>query len=267
MIFVALMSLNHALILDCTYSFKNSYGGLNYLYACTARVFVGDGRNVSEKSTNHLPGYNNSDVQFLEIRNQSLRLSPRNFYLFFPNLVSLDLGHTELEEISNADLFGLSKLKVLQVHYNRLQVIENDLFKYSPSMIQISIDVNQIKHVGHNVFDHLRDLRSIWFGRNTCLSQDVDNNRTAVEILIIDLMRNCPATIEQTETRIINGDEFQAQISRQIAEQIEPLNDKIDSNRIELKTDITGLEEQLRIIQHRLELLEGGTSCGVSGGA
>lgn len=168
---MALVSLNRALNLDCTYSFKISWNLDNH-YTCTDRaVFVGDSRNVTQVSTKHLPGFTNSDVQFLQIRDQSLRLPPRDFYLFFPNLVALDLDRDELEEISNDVPKGMPKLKEFQVHYNsRLQVLENDLFKHNPKLTYISVDRNQIRHVGHNIFDHLYKLVYIWSTVNTCNS-------------------------------------------------------------------------------------------------
>lgn len=141
------------------------------------------------------------------------------------------------------------------VDTNRLQVIESDLFVYNPSLMALAVQKNEVKHIGHNVFDHLNELTSIHFSLHACSNQDANDARAAVELIIFNLQRNCPATIEQTELRIVNGTKFQVKTNLQIAEQIEPLNEKVNSNHLQLKSDIAELTEKLQRLEHRLEQL------------
>lgn len=192
---------------------------------------------MTDVTHNHLLGRNHSDVQHLLIGSQPLRLPPRDIHLFFPNLESIKITRAELTEITSEDLKGLPLLKQLILHENRLQSIESDLFKHNSALTGLSIWGNQIKHVGHNVFDRLHGLSSFYFRNNTCMNPlNIDDDRAAVELLIFNLVRNCPATIEMTETRIVNGIEFQVQAERKIAEKLEPTEERL--NRLERRLDL-----------------------------
>lgn len=238
LVFLALASLNQALVLDCTYARANRWKITN-MYSCIAKVlFIGDDRIVTNVSSNHLAGYTNNDVQHFAIDNHaSMVYPPRDIHLFFPNLISIGMTNNGFTEISKEDLKGLTQLKQITLNLNKIQEVPADLFIDNPSMIAISFHQNKIRHVAHNVFDHLRELKSVEFASNTCHSQNVNENRAAVELLIFNLKRNCPATIEMTEARILSSFEFRSQANR-----------------------TAELEERMRRLEHRLEILESGAS-------
>lgn len=207
------------------------------MYSCIARVvFIGDVRIISDITSNHLLGYTNDDVQHFAIDGQvSVIYPPRDLHLFFPNLISIGMTSNGLTEISKEDLVGLTQLKQITLFKNDIQVVAADLFINNPFMTAISFHKNQIRHVAHNVFDQLQELKTIEFALNICHNEMVYDDREAVELLIFNLKRNCPATIEMTEARIINGIEFQLQANR-----------------------TAELENKLMMLEHRLQILEGG---------
>lgn len=207
------------------------------MYSCIARVvFIGDVRIISDITSNHLLGYTNDDVQHFAIDGQaSVIYPPRDLHLFFPNLISIGMTSNGLIEISKEDLVGLTQLKQITLFKNDIQVVAADLFIDNPFMIAISFHKNQIRHIAHNVFDQLQELKTIEFALNICHNEMVYDDREAVELLIFNLKRNCPATIEMTEARIINGIEFQLQANR-----------------------TAELEKKLMMLEHRLQILEGG---------
>lgn len=110
----ALLSLvvtTNSLILDCTYSAINVWM-VNNAYTCTARViFVGNPQLITDVSTNHMAGRNNSDVKGVRIRSQPIEFIPFGLSNFFPNLESIDMAFSTVRTVSKNAFKGLKKIK------------------------------------------------------------------------------------------------------------------------------------------------------------
>lgn len=240
-----MVGMSDCIILDCEYSVVA--WAIATEYTCTARViFVGDAREVSDVTENHMEGRNNSDVKGLLIYNQNITFTPRNIHLFFPNVVAFSLFNNTIEEITPVALGGLHKLRYFNFLYNHLQVVESDLFDESPLLEWIDFGYNPIRHVAHNVFKHLNLLENLNFTLTTCISQSAVGSDD-VELLKFQLIVACPATFEMTETKIVNGIELHNQINRQINDAINPLTKML-----------LEIEENQKALEHRVDILEGG---------
>lgn len=215
--------MSDALILDCTYSMVHSWKVV-HLYTCTAKViFVGDPRNVSDVSHNHMNGKNNDDVQAVIIRTKEMTLMARDLYKFFPNLRSIDMYNSAVGEVHKEDFRNLTKLTEINLRGNQIKTLKSDLFSDNLNLEALNFISNPIKHVDHKVFDPLVKLTSLHFELVACFSQGFANNRANVELLIFRLFVNCPPSFEMTEQRILNGTQLKASTDTQVYNQIFPL--------------------------------------------
>lgn len=155
---------SEALILECTYSVL-SFWRVPSIYTCTGRiVFSGDPRFNTEVSQNHLEGRSDSDVAGVRIRDQAVGFVPLGINNFFPNLESFDMMRSDVAEVSSEALRGLSRLRQFSLFVNRVQIIDEALFRDNPHVIGISFGNNIVRHVAHKVFDHLSHLDSLGIG-------------------------------------------------------------------------------------------------------
>lgn len=249
----SMVTICNGIILDCEYSFKDNWNIAN-IYTCTARIIsVGDYRNVSDVTFNHLDDLTNADVKGLIFENQILDFAPFNIHSFFPNLESFDLSSGLVDELTSDHLTGLKELQQFRFENNTLRIIESNLFNENPLLTWISFDGNPVRHVGHNVFDELELLHSLSLSGNddACTNQTASNSRTDVDLLLFQLIVKCPPTFEMTENKIVNGLPLQEKIDQQIAL-------KVDLDPI--TATLLQIEENLRELELRVEELEGSES-------
>lgn len=249
---LSLIVTTNALILDCTYSVVNVWM-VNNLYTCTARViFVGELQFITDVSTNHMAGRNNSDVKGVQIRSQPLESIPFGLVNFFPNLESIDMSSSTVKTVSKRAFEGLKKIKQLHMNDCKVQVIESDLFTESPTWIAISFNRNLVRHVGYGAFDNLPNLTHIHFTGTTCINE-VTTTLAATEIIKFRFIVNCPPTFKMTETKIIRGNQLQGQTEHQIVEHFNPLNGTV----LALRADIRILINEVQTLRRRVDMLEG----------
>lgn len=163
----------------------------------------GDPRSVIEVGGEHMALKSNSDVLQVSIREKRVKFIPRHLGAYFPNLESLDMLNSGVEDVSRADLIGLPKLKQLYLQGNEVKVLENDLFAANPMLVFISFHGNPINHIGHGVFDNLTELTNIHLhgNGNVCLNSYAES-RAATLALITKIVINCPPTLEMTVEKL-----------------------------------------------------------------
>lgn len=237
------------------------------VYGCHAAIiFIGDIRIVTNVTGDgHLHGLSNNDVKAFVGNGGILKHAPHNLHEFYPNLEVLEMLGVELEEISAEALSGLYKLRTLIVPYNKIKVIGNDLFKNNPLMIGVSIHNNLIRHVAHNVFDHLDRLERILFQLTSCMDAAA-GTPDELNLLKFRLSVNCPPTFEMIQERILSGDEFQKKVDQRAAEIVSPLNSKLnevaqqllhaDHRLNEAEAKLNEVDQQLLGADHRLKEVE-----------
>ena len=197
------------------------------LYTCNARViFSGDPKFVEEVSTNHLAGRNNNDVNGILIQNLNLGFIPGNISNFFPNLHTINAVVCGITEIKREDIKSFRKLQQFDVDQNNIREIPNGFFEENLDLLFISFSNNPMRHIAHNVFDHLNSLERLHFGANFCINT-YGQNRTAVLDLMFRVAVNCPPTFEmifeRTAAKILYGTELEKKIDEQVSERINPL--------------------------------------------
>ncbi|CRL03192.1 CLUMA_CG016786, isoform A [Clunio marinus] len=219
---------------------------VTFIYTCTGRIdFIGDPKNVSNVSQNHIEGRNNIDVLGIFVENQTLGFLPRNIDNFFPNLESLVFRHTRIENLFPSDLRVFPNLIQIDLRGNFIRQLDFHFFKNNLRLSAISFNCNPLNHIGHGVFDVLDELTSLWTP-GTCNPLLIVNNRTQVVSGIRDFPRLCPPTFEMIEREILTGKSFERAVDERIADRINPLT-----------MQVFQLRQELIQLEHRIAVLEG----------
>lgn len=122
----------------------------------------------------HLPTKNNDDVIAFKADAARFEYFPRGLEKIFKNLLSILINYSRLREIRQIDLKPFPKLKHLDLFDNKLEFLEQDLFKFNRDLEVIWLSSNNIKVVDWSTFDGLKKLKSLYMGDNICVRQSAD---------------------------------------------------------------------------------------------
>lgn len=109
----------------------------------------------------------------------------------------MSIKYSKLREIHQYNLAPFTELIHLSLIGNDLQVIEEDLFKFNPRLMDISLEYNHIQHVEPNVFNELKELRNIYFNFNPCVMHTNYDQWMEVNITS-EIYENCKPRIDDS---------------------------------------------------------------------
>lgn len=189
--FLLLISL--AVLIDGVVVFCDFKNGSAYGYQCHVKYLQIKSkldRTITDVAGDHLSGKSNDDVKFFNCVNHVVKYYPLNLTNTFKNLETVSIYNATLSEIHAEDLqqFG-GKLKKFWNQYNVIEVLEADLFKFTPNVELVSFSSNKIKHVDDGVFRDLKKLSALYLGGNLC--NYTANNRTSVLDLVPKIEGTC----------------------------------------------------------------------------
>lgn len=166
------------------------------MYTCEANVSLDGSLRRLESVT--YKGGNLNDVKNLQIRFQEkFKDIPNNIYRLFPNLESLHIRLTGIEYIGKEHLFGLTKLRSLDLIDNKIKNIGSNLFEYQPNQIEgISFALNPVVHIGYDVFTQMSKLKTFHFHTYSsscvsCYNGRVDDDISGVAKMIVAVNLKC----------------------------------------------------------------------------
>jgi len=138
------------------------------------------------------PNYtNNDDVKGLSIANQTTSYFVEGIENVFKNLQAIEIDNCGLKIISKSDLQRYPKLKGLYLQFNRLHVLEKDLFVLNKDLQYINLHGNNLKYIDIETLP-LLSLTFVNFGGNRCLDVAVEvSNRTALRHLKSTISESC----------------------------------------------------------------------------
>lgn len=146
------------------------------IYGCSEAKVEGDIfsiRKVVAVSRNHISGKSDEDVELFRNSDDSHKIKfPREIGFFFPNLMVLSLAKAGLVKISCEDLKFLTKLRFLILTANKLTSLESDLFKHTPNLEYLHLELNLIKSFGQNILHPIPKLKRFYVYNNTCMNDD-----------------------------------------------------------------------------------------------
>lgn len=188
------VSLSCALVIECVYSPDLSWSHGGRMYSCHG-LFINTGglKFVEELRGKHVDGKSNLDVKgFYTHNDKVVNFIPINLGDFFPNLVNVQFGRTQLLTISSNDLRQFSNLEYLFVQNNKLEKLDANLFQFTPKLRGIFLSGNLVKSVGKNVLSNLKNLTSVDFSMNTCISVYATTPQ-GIQELKQQLITSCPS--------------------------------------------------------------------------
>lgn len=145
-----------------------------------------------------------TDVNILHIFHQMINYFPKGLDKFFPNLEAIQLLHSPLKTIEQADIrpFG-SKLKKFILGGNQIESLDSDLFEYNSELRWIGFQENNLKSVGKNILRPLKKLQRAYFDDNECIDKAA-MNENQVQVLVAELEEKCPG-LEKSITSEISS--------------------------------------------------------------
>ena len=88
---------------------------------------------------------------------------PQNIDKFFNNLTILEIHSSDLQEVRQHDLKPFTKLKGLFLSNNSIHILEKNIFKYNEDLQVVWLNMNPLKYMDPNIFDHLTGIKSLNF--------------------------------------------------------------------------------------------------------
>lgn len=194
------VSSQDVLNFECHF-FTSAWVVIDVQYACKAQVsYIFGGRNLTTVIGIHETGRNNSDVKMLLVHDQmQLKSIPGNMEKFFPNLYGLEFLNGNIETVTAADLKPFPDLKLLNLGFQKLVVLESDLLQDTPKLEWINFSSNLLKVIGSGLLTGLSELSTAFFLRNPCVSLQSLSHETMPNLQLL-LSENCPFDEKTTVT-------------------------------------------------------------------
>lgn len=146
-----------------------SYWGTKYSCVVSDLSTSYNDRFVTTIHGQHLEGRTNEDVVKVLIEHQSCPYLPINLGEHFKNLDTLYVMKSKVMHLTNDDLTGLTKLKILDVSYNPIKRIHSDYFKGHGSIEIISFYDCDLNYIEVGALDPLVNLKEGHFQFNECI--------------------------------------------------------------------------------------------------
>lgn len=147
--------------------------------------------NVERAIGSHESGRSNDDVKVLNIQAINCAQIPSGFENSFKNLEGIFAFSSEKKILVADDLRPFTKLKYLDISFNRIENLPSDVFASTPQMEWIDFSDNRLKLVGLNILDSLTKLHYANFATNICINE-LGRDKTDIERNIKRLLRlNC----------------------------------------------------------------------------
>jgi hypothetical protein len=194
--FILLISipLASSVILDC--KFEDSVWDVMFgqMYSCrliSNPAITDPGMVVTAVNGNHVDSMSNANVTGLRtVQLNVVNYMPLGISHLLPNLDSIIIESSHLQELRQSDLQQFPKLKYLNIYINDIKTLERDLFKFNPMLAFIRLYSNKIMQVHPTAFDNLNNLAYLDLNDNVCITGDADTGQKIV-ILIQQMKDQC----------------------------------------------------------------------------
>jgi hypothetical protein len=142
------------------FSLSVEYPG-RYLYTCESfnlRV-SGESTHITSVVGEHDSGMAHKDVVVLRNIFSRTRFIPNNIASFFPNLFHLYAPSSRIQSVRRRNFIGMMDLHTLDLRYNEIETLNNDVFLDLFNLEILSLSGNFIKKLPSNAFLNLHSLR------------------------------------------------------------------------------------------------------------
>ncbi|MEE6483503.1 hypothetical protein FKM82_013572 [Ascaphus truei] len=123
-----------------------------------------------------LPSLPNSfplDIRKLLAANNHIQTIPADLFLFYGDLVYLDLRNNSLTSLEEGTFSSSTKLVFLDLSYNNLTQLDAGVFKSAGKLIKLSLGNNNLSDVHEAAFESLESLQVLELNDNNLQSLSV----------------------------------------------------------------------------------------------
>lgn len=156
---------------------------------------------ITSLSNNHNAGYNNLDVKYIYIHNQTLSSLPENLSKVFPNLQGIEIQNSNFLTILKSDLENFKGLKLFSSWFSDIQFLEENLFEFNLELQWIAFRQSNLTSVGGNLIPANFNISKIVradFRNNPCVNVNTVDPADILRLLTVRLAEMCPAPITTT---------------------------------------------------------------------
>lgn len=195
-----LITIISSIKIDCNFftDTRKSYG----CEVISLEIQSNDNRIIDEVTGDQLNNKSTSQVTYFASQHKTVKFFPVNLELFFASLETISIYNASLMEIDKNDLKPFGSLKKLMLYHNLIEIIEADLFEFTPNLILLCLQFNKIKTVESGAFGGLNNLVLLHF-HNPCFSGDGFNRRVVLELLD-RIYGECDGSVEEDNLELKN---------------------------------------------------------------
>lgn len=175
------LSYVESVVVECEFKNHKKYG-----YMCDVidlRITSKDDRTVNVVIGDHLDDRTDSDVTVFNSTRFTVKYFPLELTSFFDNLEFVHIERANLSEVHSSDLQQFDdKLKKLWLGYNLIDILEADLFVFSPNLETISFYFNNLRFIDDGTFKGLEELFDLQL-QNPCIDNYATTREDAVALI------------------------------------------------------------------------------------
>ncbi|XP_006005246.1 leucine-rich repeat-containing protein 38 [Latimeria chalumnae] len=143
-----------------------------------------------DQGLSNLPSSFPLDVRRLFMANNQIQVIPADFFIFYGDLIYLDLRNNCLTSIEDGTFFSSAKLVFLDLSYNNLTSLGAGVFKSAEKLIKLSLGNNNLVDVDEAAFESLESLQVLELNNNSLESINVAILKSLPLIRILRLEGN-----------------------------------------------------------------------------
>lgn len=227
---------------------EDTYAGK--IYACYAdgngKIWDLKSPEITYINGTHLAGKTDECVKEFVIHHSKVKYFPKNILSFFPNCESISIYPSEISKLSSADLEPYPNLKSIYIK-SKIISIPGDLFKFNQNLVFVGFENNNhLQHVGENLLENLKQLKTAKFLANKCVNvlADTPEKITSLKDTLVD---DCPPEIDFCPSSC-SIDNIQSELDEQrniVLLYLKTHDEKLIDHQIALKN----IEEKIEIQQ------------------
>lgn len=172
MVLLAFTTGLDALAVSCEFyvTSTETFGPLKSPYQCRAKSQNVQGfGSVDSIVGTHKPGKTNDDTKLISIKQIKCDRLPKSFNKHFKNLEGIFAFSTGIKTVVKEDLSPFTKLKYLDMGFNKLNTLPSNLFEGNPDLEWIDFSDNKLRNIGINLLEPITKLNYADFQSNTCV--------------------------------------------------------------------------------------------------
>jgi hypothetical protein len=180
---------------NCDYDYYEFFYFLKSAYRCTVtntlNIYSQDSAIVESTNGAHKSEKTNDDVLIFYSDNKTTQYFPKNLDKIFKNLKGILIQNGRLKEIHQSDLEPFPNLVEFYSNFNDIEILEEELFKFNPSLQAISFYHNKIFHIDSKAFNSLNSLKYLWLDDNNCIDKNAKDDLNSVKNIINQTKSMC----------------------------------------------------------------------------